>query len=108
MKTRLTLFRVACVLVLCIEGVSANEIKELEYSTNQLSTAKSVLINRETRLKAEKDKLQAERETLLNALATIKDRLTIIDTRLCKIDGCLGKTGQKIKRVELALNSLKN
>lgn len=107
MKTRFALFRVAAVLVLFIQGVSANEIKELEYSANQLSTAKPVLINRESRLKIERDKLQAERETLLNALATIKDSLTIIDTRLCKIDGCLSKTNKKIKRVELALSSLK-
>lgn len=107
MKTRFALFRVAAVLVLCIQGVSANEIKELEYSVNQLSTAKSVLINRESRLKVERDKLQTERETLLDALATIKDRLTVVDIKLCKIDGCLGKTSTKIKRVELALNSLK-
>ncbi len=107
MKTRFALLRVAAVLVLCIQGVSANEIKELEYSANQLSTAKSVLINRESRLKVERDKLQTERDTLIDALATIKDRLTVIDTRLCKIDGCLGKTNSKIKRVELALNSLK-
>jgi len=107
MKTRFALFRVAAVLVLCIQGVSANEIKELEYSANQLSTAKSVLINRESRLKVERDKLQIERETLLNALTTIKDRLTVIDTKICKLDGCLGKTNSKIKRVELALSSLR-
>lgn len=107
MKTRFAPLRVAAVLVLCIQGVSANEIKELEYSANQLSTAKSVLINRESRLKVERDKLQTERETLINALATIKDRLTVVDTRLCKIDGCLGKTSTKIKRVELALSSLR-
>lgn len=107
MKTRFALLRVAAVLVLCIQGVNANEINELEYSAGQLSAAKSVLINRESRLKVEREKLQTERETLVDTLATIRDRLTAIDTRLCKIEGCLGKTSSKIKRVELALNSLK-